>query len=99
MSLYAVKRPGEQIAIMVLAVACDPREEAIKGGPVESIVEITEQEAEAIRAIRPVAEVLAPAGYVTRDEMQAAVNAASSAAASKAVAEFAASIAKATGGT
>lgn len=95
MKTYAVQRPGEQIAIMVLLTDVDPVAEAQKGGPVESVVAITEQEAEALRAMRPVQQVSAPTGYVTQEEMQAAVNAA----ASKAVAEFAASIAKATGGT
>lgn len=73
MSLYAVKRPGEQAAIMVVVDGADPMAEALKGGAVVDLMPITEAEAEVIRQSRPkpvAAPQEAPAGYVTREEFE-----------------------------
>lgn len=73
MSLYAVKRPGKPIAIMALFEDVDPVQEAMKSGPVEDVLAITEAEAEVIRQSRPkpvAPPQEAPAGYVTREEFE-----------------------------
>lgn len=50
---YAVERDGQPTAIMTCRADIDPRAEAERSGPVIEVREITQAEADAIRAARP----------------------------------------------
>lgn len=94
MAIYAVARPNAPIAVMVTIGDIDPMTEALKGGEVIKILEITEEQASALKAERPVVESAAPAGFVTEERAKALA----AAEADTAVRAFAAEIAKSAGG-
>jgi hypothetical protein len=87
---YAVSREGKPISYMHCEAGIDPKIEAEKSGPITGITEITASEAAEINNSHATPETSAPVGFVTREEMDATVR--------KALADFAATLAKATGG-